>query len=146
RQEALAVGQSPSVAKPDNAAANCSLRADPQFQRRVSLKPRPSCPRFAASTRPPVAEGQPLLNSHGEPGPEPVHVSAADVWEAVHQKTGLPVIADAYSRAYPVDGVTVEPMALFGALNRVAEALGVTWKKAGDFLLCRSTSYFWDRL
>jgi hypothetical protein len=142
----LAVGQSPSLAKPDNAGANHALRADPLFQRPVSFKPRPSCPWFAPNARPPAAESSSAMNSLGEMGPEPPHVSTADVWEAVHQKTGLPIIADAYSRFYPLDRVTVERLSLFDALDGVAEPLGVRWRKEGDFLLCRSTRYFWDRL
>jgi hypothetical protein len=47
---------------------------------------------------------------------------------------------------YPVERVTVERLPLFEAVNRVAAALGARWKKEGDFLLCRSTGYFWDRL
>jgi hypothetical protein len=141
----LALGQSPSAAKPDKAGANHALRADPLFQQPVSFKPRPSCPWFAANARSPAAESATAMNSLGEIGPEPPHVSTADVWEAVHQKTGLPV-ADAFSRFYPLDRLTVERLPLFDALDRVAEALGVRWRKEGDFLLCRSTSYFWDRL
>jgi hypothetical protein len=86
------------------------------------------------------------LNSLGQFGPEPPHVSTADVWEAVHRATGLNILADSYSHFYPVPPVTVERRPLFDGLCQVADALGVRWKKEGDFLVCRSAGFFWDKL
>jgi hypothetical protein len=70
----------------------------------------------------------------------------ADVWEAVHRATGLPIVADYYTHLYPVSKVTVERQPLFEALCKLGDALGVRWRKEGGFMVCRSTRFFWDRL
>jgi hypothetical protein len=158
RGPVLATGASPSVAQPENAAANRELRREAAFRRTVSLRPEPSCPWFAGRGLARPADmtgfhvemnGRPFyMNSEGRltPGEEPPHVTTADVWEAVHRETGLPVVADAYSRVYDAARLTVERAPCFDALCRVGDDMGVRWKKDGDFLLARSTSYFWDKL
>jgi hypothetical protein len=55
-------------------------------------------------------------------------------------------VADFYSRLYPARKVTPPRGDLFDALCTAGDALGSRWIKEGDFILCRSTSYFWDRL
>jgi hypothetical protein len=40
----------------------------------------------------------------------------------------------------------VQHQPLFEALCAVGDALGARWRKDDDFLVCRSTRYFWDRL
>ena len=158
----LATASSPSVAKPNNAARNAALQKDPLFQRLVSLRPETSCRTQKAAEE---------ASKRGEPQPAPQaellryaqaglamtpekyarlnqnrapHVTSADLWEAVHEQTGLPVVADYYSLAYPQSAVTARG-SLFEVLGKVGDELRVRWKKDGDFLLCRSTSYFWDR-
>jgi hypothetical protein len=121
----LAVGRSPAVSRPANAKANRALRRSPALRRTITLRPLPTCP---------------------GPGGELLRVTSADAWEEVHRRTGLNVIADAYTHLYPVQSVTVERAPLFDALCRVGDALGARWRKEGDFLLARSTGYFWDRL
>jgi hypothetical protein len=73
------------------------------------------------------------------------HVFSADVWEAVHRATGLPVVADYYSRMYRLDAMTIAHKPLFEALCAIGDALGVRWKKDGDFLTGRSATYYWDK-
>src|SRR5262249_18480576 len=73
-------------------------------------------------------------------------VTSADLWEAVHRATGLPIVADFYTHLYPAGAVTMERRSLFDALCVVGDVLGTRWTKDNDFLLCRSTSYFWDKL
>jgi hypothetical protein len=144
----LGTGRSPSSEKPDNRAANKGLEADPAFGGEVSLAPKP-CGKpdfktaFGVDFDKRIHIGDDLQNSVAPPTP---HVNSADVWEAVHEKTGLPIIADYYTHLYPTDDFTVNKRPLFDALCRVADALGVHWKKDGDFLLCRSTSFFWDKI
>jgi hypothetical protein len=146
---------SPSVARPENGKANAALRAEPEFRKVISLRLVPSCPRFLPGARP-EDEGHYFLN-HGDrklfvgPGGrlEEVnqpHVTAADVWEALYHATGRPILADAYSRAYVAAPFTMEKVTLFDALCRAGDELGVRWQRDGDFLLARSTSFFWDRL
>jgi hypothetical protein len=68
------------------------------------------------------------------------------VWEAVHRETGLPIVADYFTRIHRLSGVTVTDQTLFDALCTIGDALRVRWTKDGDFLLCRGTSYLWDKL
>jgi hypothetical protein len=151
----LAQAASPSVAKPDNASANARLRSLPEFKQVISLRPLPSCPWFAPGGKPEDRQGFEMENAgrtlhfgpggHFETADQP-HVATADVWEALYRATGRPVIADAYSRAYPAGPVTLEKASLFDALCRAGDELGARWQKDGDFLLVRSTSFFWDKL
>jgi hypothetical protein len=67
------------------------------------------------------------------------------VLEAVHRASGLPMVADYYTRLYPVADVTVQDGPLFDALNRVGDAMRLRWAKDGDWLQCRSACFFHDR-
>jgi hypothetical protein len=137
----LVTARSPSAANPENAAANTALRGHAPFDRVVSLRPKPSCP----AERKFQQDGFSGNFDHVFPLAEP-HVFTGDVWEAVHRATGLPIIADYYTHLYPLSKVTVEHQSLFEALCKVGEAMDVRWRKDGDFLVCRSASFFWDRL
>jgi hypothetical protein len=87
------------------------------------------------------------------------------VLEALHHVTGLPIVADYYTRLYPLDQVTVQNQTLFDALNRLADALRLRWNRDGgppeetpsasrragsagtrSWLQFRSVSYYHDRL
>jgi hypothetical protein len=139
----LATGRSPSVATPDNATANAALRGQPPFDQVVSLRPEPSCPGLKGVWTGDNAPTPWIWMVHDLKQP---HVFSADVWEAVHRETGLPIVADAYTRLSPVEKVVVSQKTLFEALCQVGDAMGTRWTKDGDFLLGRSTSYFWDKL
>jgi hypothetical protein len=130
----LADVRSPSVAKPaDNTKANEAIRTQPSLQEVVSLKPESSCAEVRA--------GKPDRRTNLWP-----HVFSSDVWEAVQRASGQDVVADFYTRPYQATKVTVERVPLFEALCQVGDAMGVRWRKEGDLLLGRSTSFFWDRL
>src|SRR5207244_1761973 len=86
----LAVAASPSVMKPDNAAANARLAADATFHRRVSIQPEGHC--LATVALPP--EGQP------ESAAALKRATTADALEALHRATGLPIVSDFYTRLY----------------------------------------------
>ncbi len=124
----LAVGISPSVSDPKNAEANARLKDDPSMQTYIAVRPEPSCGQKSDETG----------SSHG--------VTSADVLEALHKATGKDVIGDYYTRLYERRAVTVENTLLFDALNQVSDTLRVRWKKDGDWLQFRSTSFFNDRL
>jgi hypothetical protein len=140
--------RSPSVESPQNAVRNGELRKLPSFRRRVSWKPVSSCPHYAPGSRPDPETPDQYIDDNGElqGGRMPPHVFASDVWEAVHDATGLPIIADAYSRTHDQKAMTVNNRVLFDALCDTGDGLRVRWRKDGDYLLCRSTSYFWDKL
>jgi hypothetical protein len=140
----LAVGRSPSVADPANATANAALRGQAPFDRVISVQPRPSCP-VLKSARPGDELRQFYSRSLGGSTGQP-HVFSGDIWEAVHRATGLPIMADFYTHMYRLDKLMVTEKPQFDALCTLGDTLGVRWSKDGDFLLCRSTSYFWDKL
>lgn len=164
----LVQGQSPSVARPQNAENNQALRKDPRFREEISLDPVPSCPTLkehreaarpgALSDRPATPEGERELalamarasrkmsSVDRELRVARPHVITADVWEEVYRKTGMPIVADSYSRIYPQASLVVKKATRFDALCHEADGMGVRWTKDGSFLLGRSTSFFWDKL
>jgi hypothetical protein len=147
----IAVGQSPSVAHPENDKANASLREQAPFNRVVTLEPGHACAETKEDREAQVTRlGNPdwHVNENGQlgNGPEPPHAVAADVWEAVHRASGLDVIADAYSHRFPLSALTFKNVPLFDALCRAGDTMHLRWQKDGDFLLGRSTSFYWDKV
>src|SRR5262249_51044094 len=137
----LAAARTPSAANPNNAGANAELRGRPPFDRVISLRPVPSCP-----AEKPVPESEIAADFGSEfPLAEP-EAFTGDVREALQRATGLPIGADYRTRLYPVSKLNGEQESLFEAVCGVGDAMGVRWRKDGDFLVCRSTGYFWDRL
>jgi hypothetical protein len=209
----LAVGVSPTVLNPENAAANARLAHDPSLRPRVTVSPRPSCGSDLSPGPSPLRGGVPVPGS-GLPQPAgaqrrdlsdtadklplpasgrrdggaaswprsgqragrgttvvPVpgralaaertaagagpreggevnapRVTTADVLEALHHASGIPIVADAYTQLYPVAELSTQNMTLFDALDRLADAMHLRWSKDGNWLQFRSTSYFNDRL
>lgn len=144
----LATGHNPLAVRPDNAGANRALRNLPEFTRLVSLQPESSCPRLQEEGTPPDKRGnyeteEEMLAAHELP-PMP-HVTSADVWEEVHKKTKLPIVADYYTHLYAVSPFAIRNASLFEALCKVGDNLGARWRKSGDFLLSRAVSYYWDK-
>jgi RNA polymerase sigma-70 factor (ECF subfamily) len=128
-----AVGRSPAVLKPDNERLNAKCATDPALHPRVDVQPQPSCrPRPAAST----SEGS---------APEP-KVTTADVLEALYRATGIPIVADYYTRLYKPSAVSARNQALFETLNQLADTMGLRWNKEASWLQFRSASYYDDRL
>src|SRR5206468_3537706 len=86
----------------------------------------------------------------GQPAPEK-KVTSANVLEALHLATGLPIIADYYTHLYRVETVSARNRSLFDLLNQLADAMHLRWKKeagtraAGAWLQFRSASYYDDR-
>jgi hypothetical protein len=113
-----AVGQSPPAARPDNRAEKGKLASDPLLQPRVTV----------------------------DLEPETRKVTTADALEALHRASGLPLIADAYTRLYPVGDVTVRDMRLLDALNRLADRMRMRWHLEEGWLKLRTVSYYHDRL
>jgi hypothetical protein len=140
----LALGRSPSAADPANAVANVALRGQSPFDRVISVRPKPSCPALKPA-KPGDNDAQFYSRSLGDSTARP-HVSSGDVWEAVHQATGLPIVADFYTHIYRLDKLTVDNKPTFETLCTLGDRLGARWSRDGDFLLCRSTSFYWDKL
>src|SRR5439155_11070175 len=70
---------------------------------------------------------------------------------ALHQATGMPIVADFYTRLYQPEAVSVRNERLFDALNRLGDTMRLRWNKdesagAGTWLQFRSMTYYHDRL
>jgi hypothetical protein len=150
----LAVGSSPTVRRPDNETANASLARDPALRAHISIQPQssrggvrreasgvgkyePAGPTPHASRRP--ASRAPSPDSSDK-------VTTADVLEALHEATGMPIAADYYTRLYPVPSVTERNQPLFDALNRLSDTMRLRWRRDGGWLQFRSTTFYDDRL
>jgi hypothetical protein len=169
----LAVAVSPAARNPQNAAANARMAHDPTLRARVTVRPEPSCGpvghpspslplgappswRHAGGggrpadtpALPGIREQLPLPASGRGQGGEvnPAQVTTADVLEALHRAAGLPIVADYYTRLYEPDEVSARDQPLYEALNQLADAMRLRWKKEGGWLQFRSASYFNDRL
>jgi len=111
-----AAGLNPSALQPDNRRTNARLSRDRSLQRRITVAPGAS------------------------------KVTSAEVLEALHQATGLPLIADYYTRLYPAEAVTVKDQPLFEALTHLADTMRQRWQKEDRWLQFRSASYYHDRV
>jgi hypothetical protein len=123
------VGKSPAVLKPANGAANTALAQDAAFRTQISVRPRPTC-------------GLTKVAGTEDDSPREPKATTADVLEAVHQATGLPLVSDHYTRLCKLEAVSVHNQPLFDALNRLTETMRLRWDKDrdGNWLQFRSTS------
>jgi hypothetical protein len=133
----LAIGRSPSVLNPDNAAAHARMARDPVLRARVTVTPVPGA-RFSVPDRD-LAGARPAASAEKK-------VTTAEVLEAIHQATGLPIVADFYTHLYPASVVTVRNQPVLEVLNQLADTMHMRWNKEGAWLQFRSTGFFNDRL
>jgi hypothetical protein len=127
----LAIGISPAVRNPQNAVVNAKYARDSGLGPRVNLRVRPDL------HTPPAPVGDTA---------SPPNVTTADALEALHRITGLPIVADFYTRLYRPEAVSVERMPLFDALNHLADTMRLRWSRDGEWVLFRSAGFFHDRL
>jgi hypothetical protein len=161
---------SAAVLNPQNAVNNAKLAGDPDLRPRISVLPPSSCPEgqgSAESERWRVPAEEPGERSLQIRGPSPgltataspdLKVTSADVLEALHRATGMPIVADYYTRLYPRTAVSVKNLPRFDALNHLGDAMHLLWttdagtrgagfpRSGGTWLQFRSTSYYSDRL
>jgi hypothetical protein len=148
-----AVGVSPKTVQPENSVVNAKFARDPALRSRVSVQPQPRVPaqradNLAASAGPRLGQETGTDNEQREP-----KVTSADVLEALHHATGMPIIADFYTRLYKPDAVTFQSRPLFDILNGLGDAMHLRWNKdastreaGASWLQFRSTTYYHDRL
>src|SRR5262249_44372756 len=153
-----AVGVSPRTMQPANAVLNAKFARDPALQGRVTLVdfelPATSAARVSGKTDQ-SDDGTPLSDQSKiqTPGGHPKSkMTTADVLEALHRATGMPIIADFYTRLYKSEAVSVQNRSLFDALNHLSDTMGLRWNKeesgngGGAWLQFRSMTYYHDRL
>jgi hypothetical protein len=143
-----AVGVSPRVLQPQNAVVNAKFAHDRALRAPVSIQPHASCslsPNTSAG-RGGTPTGEELDGLH-----EP-KVTTADVLEALHRATGMPVISDFYTRLYKPAIVSSNNQTLFDTLNQLCDTMHLRWNKeagaheADPWLQFRSMSFYHDRL
>jgi RNA polymerase sigma-70 factor, ECF subfamily len=132
-----AIGRSPVVVELDNARLNARFAGEPDLRPVVTVQPQPAY--------------RPLPGTDGAP-PE-AKVTPADLLEAFHQATGLPVVGDHYTRLFPPAEVSARGVPVFQALNQLGDAMRLRWTRdggtaaeRGSWLQFRSASYYDDRL
>jgi RNA polymerase sigma-70 factor (ECF subfamily) len=125
----LAIGMSPTAHSPRNAVVNARLAGDTALRRRVTVRPGSSC--------------RPLADPNAA---SEAKVTTADLLEALHHATGLPLVADYYTRLCAPATLSVENEPLFEALNQLADAMRIRWTRDGAWLQFRSASFYDDRL
>jgi RNA polymerase sigma-70 factor (ECF subfamily) len=127
----LASGRSLAVLQPKNAAANARLANEPSLRSPVTVRLQTSIRLIS------TAAGELMEQA-----------TTADVLEALHHATGVPIVADYYTRLFPVSTVSVQNMPLFDALSHLGDAMRMRWTRdpQGSWLQFRSTSYFHDRV
>jgi hypothetical protein len=128
-----ATGTTSAVGDPKNAEVHSSLAHDPAFTVHITVKPQPSC-------RPPAPVG-----GNSAP-PREARATSADVLEALHRATGMPVVADFYTRLFPLSHVSAQDVTLFEALNQLSDTMRFRWLREGRWLQFRSVSFYDDRL
>jgi RNA polymerase sigma-70 factor (ECF subfamily) len=119
----LATGTSAALQPLKNAVLNARLSHEPDLRRSVTLK-------TVVSGQWSVVRGEqsPTLTTHHSPLTTD-KVTSADVLEALHRATGLPIVADFYTRLFSPEAVSVSNTPLFDALNRLADAMGMRWNR-----------------
>src|SRR5262249_28544642 len=124
--DVLATGRSPSSAKPDNREAYKALETDPMYRRQISLSPKP-CQKvdFMTAYGLDFSKGR-HIDDDLQAGTMVVdaHVNSADVWEALHSQTGLPIVSDYYTHIYPSAGFIMEKVSILDAVHKAADQLG----------------------
>jgi hypothetical protein len=140
----------PAALNPVNARVNARLAHDQALRSRVTIEPDGSRQTPEASNALP---GAPAATDRASPQSKIQNpkskiapVTSADVLEAIHRATGMPIVADFCARLYPVEAVSPRDQSLFAALNQVADAMGLRWHKEADgWLQFRSTRFPHDR-
>jgi hypothetical protein len=135
QEHTLAVGVSPTVQNPRNGVSTARFTRDPALQPRVTVAPPGQEVRAMA------------VGERGSISYTPTRkATSADVLEAFHRATGLPVVSDYYTRLYQPAAVSTRNQTAYQALNQLCDTMRLRWKKEGDWLQFRSTSFFHDRL
>jgi hypothetical protein len=114
-------GVSSTTFKPNNGQVNASLATDPALRRPATLS---------------LAVGSKGARK----------VDTADVLEAIHLASGSPVVGDYYTRLYAAETLSTRNMPLFEALNRLADATRLRWRREGAWLQFRTTNYYDERV
>jgi RNA polymerase sigma-70 factor (ECF subfamily) len=137
-------GINTATRSPGNRQANASLAADPALRRPVTISLAPS----SGGERPigSLAPSAGSIANRGGSEASAAKITTADVLEAVHRATGWPVVGDHYTRLYAPETLAARNVPLFDALNRLADATRLRWRRESSWLQFRTTNYYDERL
>jgi len=133
----------------DNARDNAKEKTTPGFSDLVQLTPKPTTPLRDQGIDPgPIPPGS-MLQFQGTyrtfPSLQPPRpfMTSDDFWQAVHETTKRDVVADSFSRLFPLKRYSGS---LFEVLSKGCDAMHYHWKLDERFLTGRSEAYQWQRL
>jgi RNA polymerase sigma-70 factor (ECF subfamily) len=144
-----AVGRGPSFSQAATERRSAPEPRDPALKTPVTLRPQPSGFASHPSPLPPPRNGE------GESRNAEPKVTTADVLEALHRATGLPIVADFYTRLYDPKHVSAQNQPLHALLDRLGETMRLRWRLEEEttasgagkrWLQIRSATYYHDRL
>jgi hypothetical protein len=72
-------------------------------------------------------------------------ITSGDFYEALHQRTGLNVLADSYTRLLPASSLTFENLPLVVLLNRASVSLQSDWTLEDDLLRFQRVNAYAER-
>src|SRR5207248_3322563 len=117
-------GRSTAVLQTNNAAANAALARDPALRGRVTVASvgsgRVPAERVVAVGS--KAPDRSLPTAHYPLPTEAKRLTSADVLEALHRATGMPIVSDFYTRLFKPEAVSVRGQPLYDALNQLGDA------------------------
>jgi RNA polymerase sigma-70 factor (ECF subfamily) len=134
----LATGKSREVVALENERVNAKMAHDPALQTHVTVETdgsRKSEIGSSAKTTAAETDARAIASK----------VTSADVLEALHRATGMPIIADFYTRLYLPEMMSVRDRPLFQALNQLSDAMHFRWNREEPWLQFRSASFYDDR-
>src|SRR5262249_22694732 len=105
-----AMGMSRGVFAPENAVANARLAHDSALQQLVTVSD------FGLSARSKAPASRTSLSDQSTIHNPKSKITSADLLEALHAATGMPIVADFYTRLYQPEAVSVKNQPLFSAL------------------------------
>src|SRR5262249_45215052 len=115
-----AVGRGPSFSPTATERTQAPEPRDKALRTLVTQRPQPS-----------GLAPQPPATGEGQAAPEP-KVTTADVLEALHRATGLPIVADFYTRLYEPKQVSAQGEPLNLLLDRLGETMRLRWRLEGE--------------
>jgi RNA polymerase sigma-70 factor, ECF subfamily len=122
-----AVGRNLALLNPETAGANVRSAQEPALRARVTVEPGGDA------------------SAAGAIAPREPKVGTDDVLEALHRATGMNLVADHYTRLYQASTVSVRDVPLHAALDQLAGAMRLRWRREEGWFQFRSITFYNDR-
>jgi len=139
----------PGEAPLNNAKDNQACKSSPGFDAEADIAPNPTVPVDEQGTDPePLRFGTitELIGSYRTlPALQPPRpfMNSADVWQAIHEKTKKDIVADSFSRLFPLH---TYKGSLYSVLSNACDEMHYRWRLDEGFITGRSATFHWQRL